>query len=46
MEASGWCCGHQVFDQPPGSFDVCGICFWEDDAIQLRRPDYLGGAMA
>lgn len=32
------CCGHLVFEQPPGSDDICLICFWEDDAAQLRFP--------
>lgn len=32
------CCGHLVFDGPPGSEDICLICFWEDDAQQLRFP--------
>ena len=32
------CCGHLVFDEPPGSADICLICFWEDDADQLRFP--------
>lgn len=30
------CCGHLVFQQPPGSEDICLVCFWEDDAVQLR----------
>ena len=38
------CCGHLVFDQPPGSYDICHVCFWEDDNIQLRWPDWAGGA--
>ncbi|MFD2792956.1 CPCC family cysteine-rich protein [Promicromonospora vindobonensis] len=38
------CCGHLVFDEPPGSHAICGICFWEDDVIQLRWPDWTGGA--
>jgi hypothetical protein len=32
------CCGHLVFEEPPGSSDICLICFWEDDADQLRFP--------
>ncbi len=38
------CCGHLVFVEPPGSYDICPICFWEDDLVQLRWPDYSGGA--
>jgi hypothetical protein len=38
------CCGHLIFDGPPGSFDICRVCFWEDDQVQLRWPDYGGGA--
>jgi hypothetical protein len=36
------CCGHLVFEELPGSFDVCPICFWEDDVVQLRWPDRAG----
>lgn len=32
------CCGYLVFEEPPGSGDICLICFWEDDADQLRFP--------
>ena len=38
------CCGHLVFREPPGSYSICPICFWEDDNIQLRWPDWPGGA--
>jgi hypothetical protein len=38
------CCGHLTLDEPPGSFDICPVCFWEDDAVQLRWPDWPGGA--
>jgi hypothetical protein len=38
------CCGYLVFDEAPGSYDICEICYWEDDVIQLRWPDYAGGA--
>jgi hypothetical protein len=37
-------CGFFVFCQPPGSSDICRICFWEDDAVQLRCPNLAGGA--
>ena len=38
------CCGHLVFDFPPGYHQVCPICLWEDDVAQLRFPLMPGGA--
>jgi len=38
------CCGYLVFDEPPGSYSICPICFWEDGDVQLRWPDRAGGA--
>lgn len=35
-------CGYLVFDNPPGSDEVCPICFWEDDLSQLRFPKTIG----
>ncbi|QEX14952.1 hypothetical protein FRZ44_02310 [Hypericibacter terrae] len=37
------CCGYIVHADPPGSYDICPICFWEDDISQLRFPE-MGGA--
>ncbi len=37
-------CGFEVFDEPPGSYDLCPICNWEDDGVQLRFPAMRGGA--
>jgi len=37
-------CGFLVFAEPPGSFDICEICRWEDDVVQLADPTYKGGA--
>src|SRR5690242_1102863 len=36
------CCGHLVMEGPPGSDDICMICFWEDDVMQLRWPELAG----
>lgn len=39
------CCGYRTLDfEPPGTYDICPICFWEDDGIQFKDPDYVGGA--
>lgn len=38
------CCGHLVFDERVGSYEICPVCFWEDDLIQTRWPHYTGGA--
>ena len=38
------CCGYLQFGEPPGSYEICDICFWEDDPIQLRWPNWKGGA--
>lgn len=39
------CCGYYTFDnKPDGSYDICKVCFWEDDPIQLEDPTYEGGA--
>lgn len=37
-------CGYIVFTDLPGSYDICPICFWEDDIVQLAFPDMAGGA--
>lgn len=38
-------CGFKTLERkPPGTFEVCPICFWEDDNVQFDDPDYVGGA--
>jgi hypothetical protein len=38
------CCGFKTFQNPPGSYDLCAICGWEDDIQQLKSPTMSGGA--
>jgi len=38
------CCGHLTLAEAPGSYEICPVCFWEDDLVQLRWPDWAGGA--
>ena len=39
------CCGYLTFDEePPGTFEICPDCGWEDDEAQFRDPTYDGGA--
>jgi len=39
------CCGHYTFDEPTGNtYDICPVCFWEDDGWQQDDPEKAGGA--
>lgn len=37
-------CGFLVFGEPPGSHEICDLCGWEDDHVQLAHPAMAGGA--
>ena len=37
------CCGYLTAGEL-GSSEICAICFWEDDLVQLRFPEMSGGA--
>ncbi|HBV98041.1 MAG: hypothetical protein JL50_00960 [Peptococcaceae bacterium BICA1-7] len=39
------CCGYfTLSEQPPGTFEICPVCYWEDDSVQYNDPNYEGGA--
>jgi len=38
------CCGYFTLEDGPGRFEICNVCFWQDDAIQSDDPEYTGGA--
>ncbi len=39
------CCGYLTFDEAPlGTFEICPVCYWEDDNVQSDDPYYDGGA--
>ena len=39
------CCGNRTLaDLCPGSYEVCPVCYWEDDLAQFNNPELCGGA--
>lgn len=39
------CCEHLTLtEQPPGTFAICPVCFWEDDDVQFKDPMSTSGA--
>lgn len=39
------CCGLLTLTSGErGSYEICEVCFWEDDGVQFRDPSYRGGA--
>jgi hypothetical protein len=39
------CCGYWTLPEKAGNtFQVCPVCYWEDDGVQLNDPAYAGGA--
>jgi len=41
------CCGSLTLEEsPPGSYDICPVCFWEDDPVQGEDQDSSSGANA
>lgn len=39
------CCGYFTLEEEAGnSFQLCPVCYWEDDGVQFNDPTYEGGA--
>jgi hypothetical protein len=39
------CCHcNTLSEKPPGTFEICPVCLWEDDPVQFDDPDDEGGA--
>ena len=46
MKFRCFCCGYKtlVRDSSQPTFEICPVCFWENDLIQNANPQYSGGA--
>ncbi len=39
------CCGYNALsEESAGTFEICDICYWEDDNVQFNDIHYSGGA--
>lgn len=39
------CCEYYTINEvPPGTYEICPVCYWEDDDVQYIDPDFEGGA--
>ena len=39
------CCGYKTLRRrTTGKYEICNICYWEDDPVQFNDHDYEGGA--
>ncbi len=39
------CCGFFTLkEEPPGTYRICPVCYWEDDFLQFEDPSRRGGA--
>ncbi|MBM0065513.1 CPCC family cysteine-rich protein [Alkalicoccobacillus gibsonii] len=37
------CCGYKTLEkEPPGTYDICEVCYWEDDDYQYAFQNELG----
>ena len=40
------CCNSATLEENPEypTYEICSICYWENDPIQNDKPDFAGGA--
>lgn len=39
------CCKSYTYERKANNtYQICSVCFWEDDGVQLDNPEYEGGA--
>lgn len=39
------CCRYLTLEvQSPGSYEICPVCYWEDDPVQFQNPEHDHGA--
>ncbi|MEN0083194.1 MAG: CPCC family cysteine-rich protein [Leifsonia sp.] len=39
------CCGYLTLKDPTnGSYEICPVCFWQNDYVQNNDPSFSGGA--
>ena len=39
------CCGYKTLEVPnTNTFEICDVCFWENDGIQFNDINYTDGA--
>lgn len=36
------CCGFLTLDEVEPKYDICPVCFWENDPIQTDNPEVTG----
>ncbi|QQQ28089.1 CPCC family cysteine-rich protein [Chryseobacterium indoltheticum] len=41
------CCEYFTLNNKANNtFQICPVCYWEDDGVQMLDPTYIGGANA
>ena len=38
------CCGYYTFEKKHHEYEICPVCYWEDDPVQKNDPTFKGGA--